>query len=128
MSNIEIKNIFGDAFECAETAFANEGEIVIPDNNTRPVFVDASGDTPRVVKEPVIVNTSRFNPNKGGIVIPDNNTQSIFVDASDIIPRVVEGSVEVNTAGFNKMYTDLYGFSEEAPYDNSPAQRSSRRR
>lgn len=118
MSNIEIENYFGakdpnfeiydklmrekalswteqpgtnyhklikDVSECAETAFANNGEIAIPDNNTRPVFVDASGE----------------------------------------IPRVVEGSVEV---GFNNMYTDLFGFPEKASYDNSPVQRSSRRR
>ena len=116
----------GDVFECAETAFANNGEIAIPNNNTRPVFVDASGDTPRVVNGSVIVNTSRFNPNKGGIVIPDNNTQPIFVDASGEIPRVVEGSVEVDAAGLNNMYTDLYGFSEEALYDNSPVRHSSR--
>lgn len=78
--------LIGDVAECAETAFANQGEIAIPDNNTRPVFVDASGE----------------------------------------IPRVVEGSVEVDAAGLNNMYTDLYGFSEEALYDNSPVRHSSR--
>ena len=119
MSNIEIENYFGakdpnfeiydklmrekalswteqpgtnyhklikDVSECAETAFASEGKVVIPDNNTQPVFVDASGK----------------------------------------IPRVVNGPVEVNAAELNKMYTDIYGFPEEEPYDNFP-HRSGRR-
>ena len=119
MSNIEIENYFGakdpnfeiydklmrekalswteqpgtnyhklikDVSECAETAFASEGKVVIPDNNTQPVFVDASGK----------------------------------------IPRVVNGPVEVNAAELNKMYTDIYGFPEEEPYD-SPVHRSGRR-
>lgn len=116
-----------DVSACAEKAFANNGEIVIPDNDTQPVFVDASGDTPRVVKGSVIVNTSRFNPNKGEIVIPDNNTQHIFVDASGEIPRVVKGPVEVNTAELNNMYTDLFGFPEKSPYDNYPVSHSRRR-
>lgn len=127
-SGTNYHELIGDVSECAETAFANNGEIAIPDNNTQPVFVDASGIIPKVVNEPVIVNTSRFNPNKGGIVIPDNNTQSIFVDASGEIPRVVKGPVEVKTAELNNMYTDLFGFPEEAPYDNSPVHRSGRRR
>ena len=126
-SGTNYHELIGDVSECAETAFANKGEKVIPDNNTRPVFVDASGIIPRVVNGSVIVNTSRFNQNKVGIVIPDNNTQPIFVDASGEIPRVVEGSVEVNPAGLNNMYTDLYVFSEKAPYDNPPVHRSGRR-
>ena len=119
MSNIEIENILGEEdpkFELYKQLMHDEALI----------WAEQPGANYHELLRKVFRNYEKAFASEGKVVIPDNNANPVFVDASGKIPRVVEGPVEVNAAELNKMYTDIYGFPEEEPYDNFP-HRSGRR-
>ena len=117
MSNIENKKYFGKKdpkFEIFKQLMHDEALI----------WAEQPGANYHELLRKVFRNYEKAYASEGEIVIPDNDTQPVFVDASGEFPRVVEGSDEVE---LNKMYTDLFGFTEDAPYDNSPVHHSGRR-